>query len=114
MPVLHTGSRKVYGGSNPSSPTMVELILRLSDVSDDTVVYKPTGEKKYRVRRQINFYHSDSNAEKIPPIIAEKGVAFLVSDDGSVNVVPELTKVRVVFPIGDAIAYLQEMDESVD
>ena len=93
--------------------TNVEILVELKEVDNDITVYKPTGEKPYIVKRQIDFF-PEKNLPKIEPIRAETGVAFLVADNGSISVVSEFSKVKLILPVEEAVDFLSMKIEKED
>lgn len=65
--------------------TMISLVIRAEYIVDGTEVRKPSGEKKYIVRRSINIFNENGKERTIE---AYSGTIFLMptdSDDGSIS-----------------------------
>ena len=97
---------------------MIEIILTVDKIPECTKVTKVTGEKSYTVRRKLKIYYEKAAAAATPgfvevaglkDLIAEDGTAFLISDDGSVNIVSNTTKLKLSMTIDDAIAFLETL-----
>ena len=93
--------------------TDVDILVEVKDVANNTIVYKPTGDKPYTVKRQIDFF-SEKTLPKMEPIRAETGVVFLVAKDGAISVISEFSKVKLIMSVEEAISFLSEKIETGD
>lgn len=69
------------------NPNILEVILPLGEIPDDSLVRKISGEKLFTVTRQLRIFSEDPTKSQI--IKCEDGSAFLTSCDnigGEINI----------------------------
>jgi hypothetical protein len=71
----------------------MKVILPVKYLEDGQSVTKPTGEKKYTVRRSVKVYAKDVPHQG--GMDAAKGVVFLVDAGGMIYAVPDTDEVAV-------------------
>lgn len=87
---------------------MITLIVALGEVPLGARVRKITGEVFYTVTDKISIYNEDTS-QKI--IKAERGTAFMISDNGYINAVSVDKKVALDMQLVEAIEFLQELED---
>ena len=86
----------------------INLLVPVGLVPEQAAVTKATGEKKYTVRHQLKIFHKDKETD----LIAEKGVSYLVGDDGSINAFTDETLVKYPLHLDDAINFLTNIQQN--
>ena len=78
---------------NTNCPTL-RVLLPASHIPNGSQVTKKTGTKPYTLRGSI-VVHGDKKKEIQKQELKGDGVAFLISQDGQINAIPETTELLV-------------------
>lgn len=85
-------------------PEDIRLLLRAKYIDDGATVTKPTGQKKYTLRRSIKIY-----GENQQEITCDVDNVFLVDEQGNINMIADSTELMVYMNIGDLYYDLQDV-----
>lgn len=96
---------------------MIRIILQaleLKNINQPTV-YKPTGEKPYKLCNKLPLYENDNDKERVQVTInMPETVMFLASDSG-INVINTWDKVALEFEnVKEAADFLNELNKQAD
>lgn len=87
---------------------LVKMILAAGDIPDESRVRKKTGEKWYTLRSEISIYGVPGGLRPQVIVIKTPGVKFLVSDEGTVNAVPDTSELVVEWTADHVVEFLQD------
>ena len=79
----------------------VTLILPADEIPDGTTVRKPTGQVEYILKKSLDLHIPGDKRT-----ISVHGIVFLVAD-GSINGMPDTSRLAVDMELQDAIDLLQ-------
>jgi hypothetical protein len=82
----------------------VTILLAAGDIQECTKVRKPNGSKQYTLRTDLKLYGEGAKVVK-----TDANVRFLVSEDGSINLVPPDMVLALDMSLDESIEYLEEI-----
>lgn len=83
----------------------MKVILRASEIPDESTVTKLTGKKEYILRSSVKIY----GTVPVQEIKAELGAKFIVSENGNVNAIPGTVELVVKLDRYQIIELLEDL-----